>query len=82
MCNLYLVCTYYVVIVKKNACHGTYVGLHFFGLAVDMTSHNKLVVKDLLPPSLIICRCWCACHKFDSIYRKYVQCLYLQINLF
>jgi hypothetical protein len=26
-------------------------------------------------------RCWCACHKFDSIGRKHVQYLYLQINL-
>jgi hypothetical protein len=27
---------------------------------------------ELLPPSLYICHCWCACHKFNSIYRKYV----------
>jgi len=44
-CATYLICTY-VVILKKNACRGTYV-LYFCGLAVDMTSRNKLVVKDL-----------------------------------
>jgi hypothetical protein len=44
----------------------------------------KLIIRHMifvLPPSLNICRCWCSCHKFDSICRKYVQHLYLQINL-
>jgi hypothetical protein len=30
-----------------------------------------------LLPLLNICHCWCACHKFDLICRKYVQYLYL-----
>jgi hypothetical protein len=35
----------------------------------------------ILPPFLDNCRYWYACRKFDSISRKYVQHLYLQINL-
>ena len=35
----------------------------------------------VLPLFLNKCRCWCACHKFDSIYSKYVQHLSLQIIL-
>ena len=31
------------------------------------------------PRSQIICRFWFPCHKFNLIYRKYVQYLYLQI---
>jgi hypothetical protein len=34
-----------------------------------------------LPPSLNNYHYWWVCHKFDSIYRKYVRHLYLQINL-
>ena len=40
-----------------------------------------VALSELLPLSLFNCRCWCAYHKFDSICRKYVQHLYLQINL-
>ena len=42
---------------------------------------ERYVSKTVLPLFLFNCRRWCACHKFDSIYRKYVQPLYLQINL-
>ena len=35
----------------------------------------------LLPLSLIVCRFQFSCHKFNSICRKYVQHLYLQINI-
>jgi len=35
----------------------------------------------ILPLSLFTCRRRYACHKFDSIYRKNMQQLYLQINL-
>ena len=34
-------------------------------------------LSSVLPLSLIICRFGCACHKFDSIYRKCMQHLYL-----
>jgi hypothetical protein len=33
------------------------------------------IPKEILPPSFYMCRWWCACHKLDSIYRKYVQYL-------
>ena len=40
--------------------------------------YQHLMVLSL---SLFKCRRWCACHEFDSICRKNVQQLYLQINL-
>jgi hypothetical protein len=38
-------------------------------------------IYSLLSPSFYIYRRRYACHKFDSIYRKYMQYLYLKINL-
>ena len=50
-------------------------------LLVSISPFYYLVTPYILPLSLFNCRRWCACHKFDSICKKYMQHLYLQINL-
>jgi hypothetical protein len=63
---------------------GKFIWLHVLNNAMSplAQSNSHKTKYDVLPPSLFIYRYWCSCHKFDSIYRKCVQHLYLQINLF
>jgi hypothetical protein len=48
---------------------------------ISANTDNYFEMEGVLPLSLNINCCWCTCYKFDLIYRKYMQHLYLQINL-
>ena len=50
-------------------------GVAFF---LTLTDDNVFFLQEYTTSSLNNCHRWCACYKFDSIYRKYVYHLYFQ----